>query len=368
VFWTPLDPDFVISMPLPRGPDGDVDLAQAYRLLCRVHPDLGGTEAREPTPDEKRALSDLDFSLGVGRAIPFWERGCFVTATDLDFTVITTYTAYDSRFNPNEFICEPDDDPPGLDGRWVEGRWDGTWDGFYTDSTSTAQPPPLYWLPPIPPGMLDQLADGTRCETTPAAQATASTRQTTTTTKPETQRWEVTISGYEIDEMDRYWQITTRVRGAVRFDYDLQGEFTLLKEDGRWVFDTGRITFADVRATNEYRPEGSWELREFTCPQCERITAGRTLNGEVNGEEVRLSWGTFRPEVTVHAKIAVPCRPTPDCSEWKNRTFESSEFFQNINGQSLRLAEGSTSSPPYIDPAAGLRWLDYTIVLRRLDG
>jgi len=366
VFWSTFGPDFQISMPLERGPDGGVDYAEVYETLCRVHPDLGGTDARPLSSGEKHMLSDLGVPTGSGRFVPVWVRGCHCcTIPDQEDEETICWTSYGDRWDPSD-IGDCDAAPP-LDCREVAGRWDTSWEGYYTDGVSGGQQMRVYWLPPIPQDWLDELTSDTRCEST-AALPTSTTEQTTTTTKPETQRWQVSISGYEIDEMNRYWRITTQVRGALRYDYNLQGEFTLRKVDGKWVFDTGKITFAEVEIKTEYQPEGSWGIQEISCPQCDRISAGRTLGGTVTGDDLRLSWGTFRPEVKIYARIIVPCRPMPDCAEWKNRTFESTEFFQNINGQLLPLVEGFTSSPPYVDPAAGLRWLDYTIVLRRVAG
>jgi hypothetical protein len=276
-------------------------------MLCSVHPDLGGTSARPMTPDEVAAL---DFCPDI--------TGCF-DAPPFMYTDGTPHAADEAHIG------------------WEQIR--------------------VYVLPPIPRDLLDALSEE------PAVGST------TSTTRADTQRWQVTVSGFEIDEMDPYWQITTGVRGAIRFDYTMQGEFTLTKRDGRWVFGTGTITYADAQVIQEYRPVGSWNIATpLRCPQCSRISAGRPLTGEVIGDEVRLTWGTFRPEVDVDAQIKVSCRPMPDCSTWKTRTFKSQEFFQTLNGLLLPLTEGAVSAPVSVDPASGIQWLDVRVTLRKLGG
>jgi hypothetical protein len=54
----------------------------------------------------------------------------------------------------------------------------------------------MYWLPPIPPETIAELSDSEPAEE---------------------RRWGVTLTGYEIDEMDPFWR-ETGIRGAVRYD------------------------------------------------------------------------------------------------------------------------------------------------------
>jgi hypothetical protein len=95
--------------------------------------------------------------------------------------------------------------------------------GLYTDDVPRARDEAhlgwetirVYSLPQLPPGLLQELAcnpDAEECESS-----------------PEQQRWYVALTGHEIDEMDRYWEQTTRARGAIRFNYRLEADFTLRK-------------------------------------------------------------------------------------------------------------------------------------------
>jgi hypothetical protein len=359
-------PSYYFSVPLARdGPDGGVDFAKAYEMLCRMHPDLGGTGLGTLTSDEKHTFSES--GIEVGRSLPIWKRGCYCCPHAEGGNPPCLPSGSCCTFYSVEM---PDCDPePPWDCHEVAGRWEGryggegNWDGLYTDGER------LFWLPPMPRELIDLLSQPSDGDSPTAGESEPGNDSTTTTKPAETQRWQVTLAGHEIDLMDRYWRLTTRVRAAVRFDYTLQGEFTLRKEDDRWVFDSGTVTYAEVGLSEEYWPEGSWEIKlPLNCTNCDQVTSGRRLTGEVFGDEVRLAWGRFRPEVEVDARIAVSCTPMPDCSEWKNRTFESSDFFQRINGQLLPLTDGAVSAPSVIDPASGLQWLDYTITVLRLDG
>jgi hypothetical protein len=214
-----------------------------------------------------------------------------------------------------------------------------------------------YLMPPIPQDLLDAL---------PRSAETTAPRDTTE--PDEEQRWQVSISGYEVDLMDPYWRITTGVWASVRFDYTLHGEFLLEKTDGKWVFHSGRIAYADARISHDYGPQGSWEVRlPLQCQGCSSVTAGRPLTGEVIGDDVKLSWGVFRPKVDVHARIAVSCVPMPACSEWGNRWFESNDFYHLVNDELLPLKEGVAASKTLVDPASSEERIDYTITMRRSD-
>ncbi|MBN2408094.1 MAG: hypothetical protein JXE07_00030 [Candidatus Aminicenantes bacterium] len=185
----------------------------------------------------------------------------------------------------------------------------------------------------------------------------------------EEQDWQVFLTGYEIDEMNPYWKITTKVRGAIRFDYKLRGEFTITKKKGKWQYKKGVITLADVGLSNLYEPLKVWLVKPLNCRNCSQVVnlKGTPLSGRVDGNEVRLFWGKKRPQVEVEAKIVVPCTPMPDCAQWKSRLFISEEFMDRINDVFLPLKhEGVVTPPKPIISPQGSRWISYTFILRRL--
>lgn len=185
----------------------------------------------------------------------------------------------------------------------------------------------------------------------------------------EEQKWQVFLTGYEIDEMDAYWKITTKVRGAIRFDYKLRGEFTIAKKKGKWQYKGGTITIADVGLSNLYEPLEAWMVKPLKCINCSLVQnlKGTPLAGFVEGNEVKLGWGTHWPKTLVTAKIAIPCKPMPKCADWGDRLFVSTEFFDRVNLVPLPLKHEGTVGPkkPIVSPQ-GLRWINYTYTLRRL--
>ncbi len=185
----------------------------------------------------------------------------------------------------------------------------------------------------------------------------------------EEQDWQVFLTGYEIDEMDPYWKITTKVRGAVRFDYKLRGEFTITKKKGKWHYKKGVITLAEVGLSDLHEPLEVWLVKPLNCQNCSQVMnlKGTPLSGFVDGNEVKLHWGNRHPQVQVEAKIVAPCIPMPDCAQWKDRLFMSSEFFDRVNDVFLPLKhEGVVTPPQPIISPQGLRWINYTYTLRRL--
>jgi hypothetical protein len=185
----------------------------------------------------------------------------------------------------------------------------------------------------------------------------------------EEQDWQVFLTGYEIDEMNPYWKITTKVRGAIRFDYKLRGEFTIAKKKGKWQYKKGVITLAEVGLSNLYEPLKVWLIKPLNCQNCSQVMnlKGTPLSGHVDGNEVKLHWGNQRPRVEVEAKIVVPCTPMPDCAQWKQRLYISEEFLDRVNDVFLPLKhEGVVTPPEPIVSPQGSRWINYTFTLRRL--
>ncbi len=195
------------------------------------------------------------------------------------------------------------------------------------------------------------------------------TTRPTDLTIGEEQKWRVFLSGYEIDEMDPYWKITTRVRGAIRFDYKLRGEFAIAKKKGKWLYKNGTITIADVGLSDLHEPLEVWHVKQLKCQNCSQVTNLKEtpLSGTVDGNEVKLAWGKIWPKVPVEARIKCTCKPMPDCAQWKTRLFTSSEFFDRINNVALPLVhEGVVTPKKPIESPQGLRWINYTYTLRRL--
>jgi len=194
------------------------------------------------------------------------------------------------------------------------------------------------------------------------------TRQAKLEVKPH--KWRVFLTGYEIDEMDPYWKITTRVRGAIRFDYKLRSEFTVSKEKGKWMYKKGIINIAEVGLSDLHEPLEVWAVKPLKCQNCYQVTSlkGTSQSGIVDGNIVKLYWGKMQPKVLVETQIKIPCKPMPDCAQWKQRLFASSEFFDRVNNVPLPLKhEGVVTPPKPITSPQGLWWINYKYTLRRLE-
>jgi hypothetical protein len=194
------------------------------------------------------------------------------------------------------------------------------------------------------------------------------TRPVNLTIDEETQRWRVFLAGYEIDEMDPYWKQTTRIRGAIRFDYTLHGEFTLRKKEDQWVYAGGTISLARVGLSSLYEPLGAWVLKPLSCNKCDDVTAlkGRPLSGSVGGSTVGLYWGKVVPETNVWAQIVVSCIPMPRCAEGNYRLYKSERFFDDVNRVPLPLRQGLAASRSVVN-SEGSRWIHFEYSLERLD-
>ena len=180
-------------------------------------------------------------------------------------------------------------------------------------------------------------------------------------------QWEVNLTGYEIDEMDPYWKQTTKLRGAVRFDYVLKGTFTLVRDkECKWKYKSGSITQASAKLSDLHEPATSWEIKPLRCKGCDTFSQlqAKSLHGYVRGNDVHLSWGLIKPRVKVLARVAIPCTPMPDCSEWKNREFVSETFLDRVNHLALPLVDGKVVSGKVVSPQ-GSRWIQYRYSLKK---
>jgi hypothetical protein len=183
----------------------------------------------------------------------------------------------------------------------------------------------------------------------------------------EEQTWQIFLTGNETDEMDPYWKITTKVNGAIRFDYKLRGEFTIFKKKGKWIYKNGTITIAEVGLSDLHEPVGVWMVKPLKCVNCDQVSnlKGQPLKGSVDGQTVELYWGKVMPKVNVEAKITCPCKPMPNCAQWGTRLFISEQFFQRVNWYPLTLKNGP-AKPLRVQTPQGLRWVNAYFTLKRL--
>jgi hypothetical protein len=183
----------------------------------------------------------------------------------------------------------------------------------------------------------------------------------------EEQNWQVSVSGWEISELDA--KKGKEIRTAVRFEYKLGGEFTIVKVKGKWQYKGGKTTASEVKYEQKYEPPKAWRIEKVECPKCFRVTNMKDseLRGNVDEEDkLLLSWEYNEPDVSVDAaRVEVPGMPKPSDTGVYRRWHKSFDFFQRIRGEHPPLRDGGTVSPheKVIEPGSGEQALDYTCTL-----
>jgi len=257
-------PRYGVALPVRIKEDGTPPpMADVYRMLCAVHPDLGGSGLRPMTLEERRGLD-------------FGDR----SDTSLIDQVRYMYTEGVARATDEAHI------------------------GFGQIR--------VYYLPPIPQGLRDALS-------TPAASPPAATPTATPTPalRSETRRYRITVTGYE----NRYYW-TTGERVGVRFDYRLIGEFVLERSTPSkpWTVASRRVVTAELTYSSLY-PADRYQVT-LDCTRLSRSCQGRLIRSttlrlrvEVDGDEIIVRWGGFRPEVLVAGSGPSPLETVSYLSE-----------------------------------------------------
>ena len=98
----------------------------------------------------------------------------------------------------------------------------------------------------------------------------------------------MSLVGYEVDDLNVG---ATDGRTAVRFDFSLQAEFTVVKRDGRWTFGTSTMQSPSIGVAERYEPDHVWEVKALQCRDCEEYARTGKLWVDLNESGVRFSWG-----------------------------------------------------------------------------
>lgn len=178
----------------------------------------------------------------------------------------------------------------------------------------------------------------------------------------EEQCWQVNISGFEIDEMDPYWKITTHVRGAIQFNFKFLADFKIKKKEGKWKYKEGVIKSADLAVENLYEPKDAWECKPISSDYLKNIKTleGVNIDGVITDDnQVNLFWPNLKIELNMDARIIVPCKPLPICAEWGSRIYKPEQFFLNLREIPIKLVNGAQEKiDSKVDPQ-GVKWLSY---------
>lgn len=180
----------------------------------------------------------------------------------------------------------------------------------------------------------------------------------------EEQRWQVTVSGFEVD--DRMAPTSFRdtdgtsqsLKKKVRFDWTLGGRFILRKEKGVWTFKSGKVTSANVSPIPEFAPPGIYQCQVVACPKKAPISSlvGSSIFGHVSGGNIQLRWPPAIPSGCVRCTTsAAGLLKTPYEAE-----FQSVDFTTQIGLESHALKDG------YSRTITKKKWLQYTLLLKKL--
>lgn len=352
IFRSTVGPEYRVGLPLEGGPDGvldaagTVDLARVYRLLCKVHPDLGGGGLRSLSPEERDALSgdavgndssasqdpdasqdpsasqDTDAGMGVCSC-------CWIPKDADDRSDCWTSRLSIERYEEDPGLCDVGAvwectwSPPS--GSGTTGM--GGWADFYTDEAATSSGPiRAYWLAPLPEGLAEALQGEPEGERDPEEDEDRVTWQ----------RWRVEVVGDELVYLDPRRAGAPGARQGVGFHYEIRAEFTVEKPDEGWVFRSGYITDASITTSLQYEPEGDWAVSQMDCFGSHDYP--RIIGGRFEAGLLRLEWPQHVPSCVVFACHESRAREPPEeGTHWHH----SDMFFSTVSAPVFALREGS---------------------------
>jgi hypothetical protein len=190
------------------------------------------------------------------------------------------------------------------------------------------------------------------------------------TATPETRRYRVTVSGYEVVDRVRPDNARASVTATARFTYQLQGRFTIVKHRRLWNLQGARITSADVQVSVTLSPPECWSQSKQTTRYFARLRQKQSLKGLVSSHgdgswDVQLIWGHLLPGVRVDAVVSADA--TCGGSGYSvPYDFQSQLFFEWLNGELLELQDRDRFETTGGVSNHGKRIVDYKITVVRL--
>jgi hypothetical protein len=229
-------------------------------------------------------------------------------------------------------------------------------------------------------GNLSTWDDGTYIEPIQFQNLTTGQGNTTRQAKLEVRphRWRASLQGHEIDIKDPYWEKTTKRRIDLQFNYSFEGGFEIGKKKGKWFYQNGRITAADVTFNPIVAPPEWWNVKPPVCTNCNQVKGlvGKEIMGLLfpldSGipSAVKLKWGYFFPKARMWSQLKpeVACSPMPDCRNslaYKSADiyYDSAEFHDQISAPEVPLKNGVFPYSPFKKSDR----LRFTYTLKRLE-
>jgi hypothetical protein len=169
----------------------------------------------------------------------------------------------------------------------------------------------------------------------------------------EEQTWNVRVTGWL-----REAKTGGKIIKAVKFSWDLTGEFVIKKDRGKWVYKDGKVTAAKVIPTEDFQPKGMYSCSVWLCKVGNfpiALYVGKHLPGLVTGNTVQLRWWPINP------KACLTCQPNnPNVPPMPYELqFESYQFIDQISSEGYPLQ--NKTFPPVTKDG-----LHYTVTLKRI--
>lgn len=191
------------------------------------------------------------------------------------------------------------------------------------------------------------------------------TRAATLLVGAEEQTWRVMVTGWFREPLpwdglvfvDANGQ-KTKIIKAVKFHWDLNGEFVIKKDRGKWVYKDGKVTAAKLKPIEDFQPKGIYSCSVWLCKVGKApigFYVGKPIVGSFTGNRVQLRWWPFNPAACVSCQPKHPNLPQMPYEA----QFESGEFISQISAASYPL-QNQTFPPVKKDG------LYYTVTLKRI--
>lgn len=181
----------------------------------------------------------------------------------------------------------------------------------------------------------------------------------------EEQTWKATVTGWFKEALKWDGLVFTDANGkkskiikAVKFNWDLTGEFVIKKDRGKWVYKDGKVTTAKLTPIEDFQPKGIYSCSAWLCKAGKvpiGFLVGKPIVGFVTGNRVQLRWWPFNPAACVSCQPKHPQLPQTPFEGY----FESGEFISQISSESYPL-QNKTFPPVKKDG------LYYTVTLKRI--
>ena len=200
------------------------------------------------------------------------------------------------------------------------------------------------------------------------------------------QRWRMTLTGFEQDGGEAKIYVYEKVflgtsfkpyitYKGVRFDHKVKVEFVIKKIKGKWYYQSGVVTYAEVKVSNNYDPV-LFHVFSVRCLNCGRVSglSGRTITGSLSDNSVLIEFpSTLQTKADVIYKLKTGCRnvenPNSECNVQNKkltREAEAAQFFPNAGSYYVPLIDKDVSDDMRVARGDKMPWMRLRFFMERL--